>query len=349
MSVTRAQYFDPHLGLAGTAGLRPTAVASVDTSFILDQAAARLGAPIQVVQTMGIGSIRHFAPRRVANELAWNYEAAARRRKVDPERMYKVLTEDFMPRIRFVDLPPVPPEYDERLADLNRRDSDGADPDVGYLGLLLSPSLVFSHDRHLRQTGFAPATLQELNLVLAAGLAVEISDGALVTSGFVVKLGATGASNAASAIAVRLEIPLWVVGLLVAAMVGLGVYWALSTPERREKAGRLLTAAAGEATKLAERRAAGKALLERTSLQAASPTFENRVFRALALADEPLLAREVRSALAASGPVPTEPWLREYLGRHPSFVRKRAYRFQLGRQLTIIRPRSRLITLQASQ
>src|SRR5437899_8313365 len=115
MSATNAMYFDPHLGLSGNARLRPTAVASVDTSFILDQAAARLGAPIHVVQTMGFGSIRHFAPTRVANELAWTYVAAARRRRVDSTRMYELLTEDFMPRIRFVDLPPVPLELDTRL------------------------------------------------------------------------------------------------------------------------------------------------------------------------------------------------------------------------------------------
>lgn len=244
-----------------------------------------------------------------------------------------------MPRIRFVDLPPIPLELDKRLTDLHKRDSDGADPDVGYLGLLLSPSLVFSHDKDLRQTGFAPATLEELNLVLAAGVSVEISDGALVASGFAVNLGAAGASSAANAIAVRLEIPLWVVALIGAVVIGLGTYWALSTPERREKAGRLLEAAAGEAVKLAERRAAGKALLERRSIQGPSPSFENRVFRAFALSDEPLLARDVQSALAATGPVPDGRSLREYLDAHPSFVRKRGYRWQLGRQLTIIRSR----------
>jgi hypothetical protein len=190
VSSEQSLLFDPHLGLAGSTGLRPTALASIDTSLILDQAAARLGANVQIVQSIGMGSIRHFAPMRVADELAWNYRAAARRRRVDPEGMCRLLTEDFMPRIRFIDLPPFLAGFDRRLDDLTERDSDGADPDVAYLGLLLSPSLVFSRDRDLRQTGFAPATIEELDLVLAAGLSVEISDGALVATGFVANLGA---------------------------------------------------------------------------------------------------------------------------------------------------------------
>jgi hypothetical protein len=329
--------FDAHLGLVGSAGLRPTALASIDTSLILDQAAARLGANIQIVQSMGMGSIRHFAPMRVADELAWNYRAAARRRRVDPEGMYRLLTEDFMPRIRFVDLPPFPAGFDGRLDDLTALDSDGADPDVAYLGLLLSPSVVFSRERDLRQTGFAPATLEELDLVLAAGLSLEISDGALVATGFVANLGAAGASSVANAIAVRFQIPLWVVVLAAIAAVGFGTYWALSTPERRDKVGRLLAPAAEEVAKLVERRAAAKVLLERTSIHSASDSFENRVFRALAFSREPLLASELRSLLVATGPVPDERWLRQYLTTHPSFVRRRAHRWQLGRQMTIVR------------
>src|SRR5262249_41827094 len=145
-------------------------------------AAARLGANVQIVQSMGMGSIRHFAPMRVADELAWNYRAAARRRRGDPEAMYRLLTGDFMPRIRFIDLPRFSAGFDRRLDDLTVRDSDGADPDIAYLGLLLSPSLVFSRDRDLRETGFAPATIEDLDLVLAAGLSVEISDGAMVAT-----------------------------------------------------------------------------------------------------------------------------------------------------------------------
>jgi hypothetical protein len=121
--------------------------------------------------------------------------------------------------------------------------------------------------------------------------------------------------------------------------LGFGTYWALSTPERREKVGRLLAPAADEVAKLVERRAAAKALLERTSIQATSESFENRVFRTLAFSREPVLVSELRSLMAATGPVPDERWLRRYITAHPSFVRRRAHRWQLGRHMTIVRRR----------
>jgi len=335
LSISRVPHFDPHLGLAGAAGLPPSALVSVDTNFILDQAAARLGALIPVVSTMGVGSIRLFAPTRVANELAWNYSAAARHRRVNPDRLLEVVNEQFMPRIRFVDMPPVDLPRDKRLMLLNGRDED--DLDVGYLGLLLSPSHVFSHDKHLRMSGFAPPTIEDLNTILAAGLAIEVSDGALVTTGFGVRVSAAGAGYAANAIAVRLEIPLWMVGLVAAIVVGLGVKWALSTPERRDKAGRALVAVAAEVGRMAERRALGQAVLEQRSLEAPVAFLESRVFRALALADHPLLAREVQAAIDPGGETLTEREVRDFLSTHPSFVRVGRYRWQLGRRLTIRR------------
>lgn len=185
----------------------------------------------------------------------------------------------------------------------------------------------------------APRTLDDLNRVLAAGLSIEISDGAFVTTGFVANLGASGASTAVKAIAVRLQIPIWVVFIIAIGLVGFGTYWALSMPERREKVGRMLVPAAEGVAKLMERRAAGKDLLDRSSVLASTPSFENRVFRALAGVREPVLVRQLVGVLTETGPVPSEAWLRQYLTAHPSFVRKRGYRWQLGRQMRIIRGR----------
>jgi hypothetical protein len=313
----------------------PSALVSIDTNFILDQAAARLGASIPVVRTEGVGSVRHFAPTRVANELAWNHSAAARRRGVNPDKLLEVVNDKFMPRIRFVDMPPVDLPRDERLTLLNGLDRD--DLDVGYLGLLLSPSHVFSHDKHLRMSGFAPPTVEDLNTILAAGLAVEVSDGALVATGFGVRITGAGAGYAANSIAIRLQIPVWVIGLVAAILFGLAVKWALSTPERRDKAGRALMAVAAEAGRIAERRALGQAVLEETSLEAPFVSLESRVFRTLAVADDPLLAREVQAAVDPTGDIVTEREVRDFMSFHPSFVRIGRYRWQLGRQLTIRR------------
>ncbi len=284
LSTGEIRHFDPHLGLTGIAGLPPRALASVDTDFILDQAAAKLGASIPAARTMGAGSIRSFAPS-------------------------------------------------SRLIGIK----DRVDRDVAYLGLLLAPSHVFSHDRHLRMPGFAPATIDDLNTILAAGVAVEVADGALVTTGFAVRAGAAGASYTGNAIAVRLQIPLWVVGLFAAIVFGLVVKWALSTPERRDKAAQALLTIGAEVAKMAERQALGQALLEQRSLESPVASLESRMFRALALARQPLLAREIQAAIDPRGGIPTEREVRDFLVGHPSFARIGRYRWQLGRQLTIRR------------
>jgi hypothetical protein len=325
--------YDPHIGLVGNSGLKPTSLAVVDTSYILDRAARRLrgGTPLPTPDTFGgIGSIRLFAPMRVAHELRWTLGSAARRLGVPRDALSRVVTTDFITRTRFVDLPPSNDLYDERLKRLFKMDPE--DIDLGRLGLLLAPSHVYSHDKHLRIAGFSLA-IEDLDAVLAAGLAIEVSDGALVTTGFAVRAGAAGVSGAAKGIAVRLEVPLWVVGLIAALLVAGGVWWSLSTPERRAKAQEILLQLAGPATGMAERRVAGKDLLDRTSLRVPAPSLENRIFRALAVARGPLLAGEIHALLAESGDAPAVGWVREFLASHAAFARVGPHRWQLGRQL----------------
>jgi hypothetical protein len=181
---------------------------------------------------------------------------------------------------------------------------DPNDVELGRLALLLAPCHVYSHDKHLRISGFS-LSLDELDAVIAAGVAVEISDGALVTTGFAMRAGSAGLNGAVKGIAVRLEIPVWVVALVGALLVAGGVWWTLSTPERRAKTEDLLKRLALTASDLAARRAAGKELLERTSLPAAVPSLENRLFRVLAIARVPLLPSEIREAFGSDGEATT--------------------------------------------
>ena len=324
--------YDPHIGLVGSSGLKPTSLAVVDTSYILDRAARRVrGAVVPTVDSFGgIGSIRLFAPMRVANELRWNVRSAARRLGVPPDALSRVVWTDFVTRTRFVELPPPNDLDDSRLRRLF--DMDPEDIDLGRLGLKLAPSHVYSHDKHLRIAGFSLA-IEELDAVLAAGLAIEVSDGALVTTGFAVRAGAAGVSGAVKGIAVRLEVPLWFVGLVAALIVAGGVWWSLSTPERRAKAEEVLRRLAVPANGMVERRVAGKNLLERTSLQVPVPNIENRIFRALALARGPLLAGEIHAMLAEGSDAPSLGWIRLFLTSNPAFVRVGPHRWQLGRQI----------------
>lgn len=328
--------FDPHIGLVGNAGLKPSSLAVVDTSYIFDRAASRLRSvnPANVGTSGGLGSIRLFAPTRVAKELTWKIDSAARNLGVPRDALERVVWTDFVARTRFVELPPTDDLDDSRLKRLF--EMDRSDLDLGRLGLMLAPAHIYSHDKHLRIAGFS-LTIAELDAVVAAGLAVEVSDGTLITTGFGIRAGAAGVSGAVKGIAIRLEVPIWVVGLVAALIVAGGLWWSLSTPERRAKADDVLRTLAGTASTMAEHRVAGKDLLERTSLQVLSPSIENRVFRALALARGPLLTTEIQSILAVDGDAPSVGWIRAFLISHPAFVRVGPYRWQLGRQLASTR------------
>jgi hypothetical protein len=324
--------FDPHVGLVGTFGLRPSGLAVVDASYIFNRAAERIGRSTAglAAGVGGFGSVRYFAPTRIAHELAWNMDAAARRLRVPALRLRQVVWNEFITRTRFVDLPPADEFADGRLRSLSDMDRD--DIDVGRLGLLLAPCHVYSHDKHLRIAGFS-LTVEELDAVIAAGVQIEISDGAIATTGFAVHAGTMGVSGAVKGIAVRLEVPIWVVALVGALLIAGGMWWTLSAPERKAKAEELLKRLAIGAGEMAARRLAGQQLLETTSLRPATPTLESRIFRTLAVARSPLLPSEIHGLLAADGPAPAAGWIRTFLGSHPAFVRVGAHRWQLGHLL----------------
>lgn len=257
-------------------------------------------------------------------------DTAARRLHVAPSALRNIVLTQFVSRTRFVDLPTTDELADSRLKSLFDMDID--DIDLGRLGLLLAPCHVYSHDKHLRIAGFS-LTVEELDAVLEAGMQVQISDGAFVATGYAARAGALGVGTAVKGIAVRLEVPVWVVALVGALLVAGGVWWTLSTPERKARAEEVLKRIAFGAGELAARRQAGQQLLETTSLEPGAATLESRIFRVLAIAREPMLASEVQAALPADGHTPTAGWIRRFLAAHPSFVRVGPHRWQLGRQL----------------
>jgi hypothetical protein len=99
---------DPHFGLVGTAGLSPSGLAVVDASYIFDRAAERVHrtSPALGATVGSLGSVRFFAPTRIARELAWNVDAAARRLHIPANALRYVVSTEFVTRTRFVDLPP---------------------------------------------------------------------------------------------------------------------------------------------------------------------------------------------------------------------------------------------------
>src|SRR6266700_4067378 len=83
----------------------PTVGFSIDASYIFDRAAERVHrtSPALGATVGGVGSVRFFAPTRIARELVWNIDAAARRLHVPANALRYVVSTEFVTRTRFVD------------------------------------------------------------------------------------------------------------------------------------------------------------------------------------------------------------------------------------------------------
>jgi hypothetical protein len=310
----------------------------VDTDFLLNCATAKVkgGERAHFFDAIMTGSNRPFASRLTESELRWNYIKASRRGGVDPETVRSVLNTDLVPFLHIVELGQNDPRCDRRLARVAREDPN--DLNTANLADLLAPCFVLSEDRHLRGPGFAPATQAELSTVVAAGLQVSISNDMIIASLVASRLGTTAVGSAARGIAVRLKLPTWVVGLFGVAVVGLMTAWVLSSPERREKTKKVVTAATDVMARLAEERYGAQAVLDAAQFQPETQrTAANAVARLLSTSAHPLLATEIHHALYADTDTTVSDVL-QFLRRHPSFVCIQGNRWQVGRPCREIPP-----------
>jgi type II secretory pathway pseudopilin PulG len=269
----------------------------------------------------------------VANELAWNYEKAARRGHVDASLVRGVLDESIMPHIRFVDLADSTLYDDPRLRTLRAADED--DVDLGRLAMLLAPCQVLSLDKHLRHSKLAPATHEAREELVAAGLQIELSDGAVVGAAFGVQIVAGGMSQGVRSISARVEAPGWLVGMTLLAIVSALTTWVLWSPERRAKATRAIKVAGTLIEDMQSQRSEALATVEQVSVSPpASNDPERQIARTLAVSHSSMLASEIRSVLSAADDKTRG--VTEILGilrENSAFVLVDRNRWQLGERL----------------
>jgi hypothetical protein len=336
LKMSALQPYDPHLGLVARAGWHPTAIAVCDCDFILDLAIAHVRDGASLSPVSGIGSIRCFAPMRVANEIVWNYGKASRRNQIDPALVLSVVHDELMPHIRFVDLSADGLSSDPRVKRVQEVDAD--DVDIARLAMLLAPCQVLSLDRHLRYANLAPVNQNARRELLAAGLSIESTDGAVVGSAFVAQIATDGISHGVRGVAVRANVPIWLVGLVCLVIMGAVGAWVLSSPERRAKVGRAIDAAGELADHLRTQRNEAIEIIARSSITPpASDQFERRIARCLAFAPGPMLAADIHAETFGSegmgGPVLGE--VRRILREEPAFVCVDRSRWELGKRLSI--------------
>lgn len=237
--VSMVETFDAHIGLVGQFGLRATNVSVVDTCFLFDRAAERITgvAPARSVGVAGVGSTRWFAPMQVLHELRNTLVTAATSRQVEPAAVALVLEDELLPSVRFVALPEDESRGDERVLDVQRRDID--DVDCARLSVFLAPCQVLSRDRDLRRPGLAPPDDAALRVVIAAGVELNEGDGLKIGGLVVMRASGAGVSAGARGIAVRLDVPMWSVAVVAAALGACTAAWIVSSPQRRRRFGEI--------------------------------------------------------------------------------------------------------------
>src|SRR6185503_715664 len=111
--------------------------------------------PSELLRAIDAGTAIGFMSERTFHELGWMSAKASRGHHVEHGALRALITESYLPRIPVVCT--LAPESAHWMPDAD--DVDDPD-DVAHVQLarLISARAVYSHDRHLRGPGFAPAT-----------------------------------------------------------------------------------------------------------------------------------------------------------------------------------------------
>lgn len=116
------------------------------------------GRPSQLLRAVDAGTAIAFMSEQAFNELGWMSAKAARGQGVDHEALRSVITRAYLPRIPVVSTgSPTDEHWMPKASDV----TDPDDVSHAQLARLISARAVYSHDRHLRRPGFAPATRVE--------------------------------------------------------------------------------------------------------------------------------------------------------------------------------------------
>lgn len=248
------------------------------------------------------------------------------RRGVTPEAVIASFERDYLPLVRFVELPAWPPP--PRVVAVGARDPD--DAPTAMLALLIAPSLVFSLDAHLVETGFG----RREDWLRLAWHADEVLtyDGTLVLGGWALDRAGRWVGDHARRFtrdAQRDELLAGVaLGMLILAALPAAAD-AIDQTARRvlASAGRAAAETAAVAAGLAAERGRRTFALQAAAVEPDLPsTLAARAARQLALSD----AAQDTTQLAAA--LRTEPQvLAAVLGEHRAFIPTTGG-WQLGRR-----------------
>jgi hypothetical protein len=300
----------------------------VDTDVLLGDACAVLasGRRSELLRAIDAGTGTAFMSEQAFLEVGRMSALAARGWGVDHDALRALIADDYLPRVPVV---ATPSEGDGHWAP---RADDVSDPDDRphvQVARLISARAVYSHDKHLRRPGLAPATRRDYDQrvmhLSVMSTHREHEQGAALAIGAVG--GGVGATISwASARLGAKPSHIWGALLLASAI---GMYTVLAPADRRQRIGQRLEPSIrriGEATKHRDlaRRAIGNS---RLVLPTEEHRFEAKIAKYLSRHPDTTMT-SIREALALNAAEGRR--LSEVLRSHPSFEQASRYGWAVG-------------------
>jgi hypothetical protein len=300
----------------------------VDTDVLLGDACAVLvsGRRSELLRAIDAGTATAFMSEHAFHEVGRMSAASARGQGVDHDALRVLIVNDYLPRIPVV---ATPSKGDGHWAP---RADDVSDPDDrphAQVARLISARAVYSHDKHLRRPGLAPATRRDYDQRVMH-LSV-LSTHREQEHGAALAIGAVGGGVGATVswTSGRLSVkPSRIWGALVLASV-VSLYTVLAPAERRQRIAQWLEPPARRIGEAARRRDLARRAIDNSRL--VSPTDEHRLETRIAqyLARHPdATMTAIHEALVLTAAERRQ--LSEVLWAHPSFERVSRYGWAVG-------------------
>jgi hypothetical protein len=306
----------------------------VDTSFLVSDVlgATRAQARTAFLEMVGFGTLRPFAAHHVWAEMGRKVQDVPARHGLDPELAERIWWEEYVPRIRFVDVRGLPvPSADAILG------RDASDAPTFALAGLLAPVVVLAGDRDITDLGLA----QHYSLVIChAGTLTVVGQGTWSAS-LLALLGfhALGWTIRTATATLRQPAGQAVVMLGTMGLLVTGSYWLPGLRQRlfdhrggaRTILGDITTALSDVARMYKDAANA----YEGAAYGSAGTSLTHRSARALAVSPHPITRSELAALLLPDAPGPRRSMLVSDLGvvlpLINAFSRVGPSRWELGR------------------
>lgn len=284
----------------------------------------------ELLRAIDTGTAIALMSERAFHELGWMSAKSARGRKVNHDHLRALLTQKYLPRIPVVATPESASEHWMPAA------TDVADPhDVAHVQVarLVSARAVYSHDRHLRRPGHAPATRNDYDQRVISLSVVSKRKETEQGAGMILGLASTGTSSAVSWTSARINIRPAAVWAGLAAVLVVSTYLILARPDRRQRLLDGLTPTIERIGAALERSEKARRELSSTSLLTTVDHDRFEVLVATWLARNP---DTTMGGIAESLELTTagRRQLSALLRSHPSFERVSRYGWAIGRTRT---------------